>query len=71
MESDDGTIIEVFEWKSPGAIEEAHTNEKVQKMWREYEQVCDYVTLSYLKEAGEAFAAFHPFKFPLMLVPPN
>ena len=29
MEAKDGTIIEVFEWKSLAAIEKAHTNPEV------------------------------------------
>src|SRR5471030_474503 len=58
METADGTIIEVFEWLSSEAIEKAHTNPKVQKMWGEYAAVCDYVPLNSLSEAGNLFAEF-------------
>ena len=43
MEAEDGTIVEVFEWKSKQAIDAAHTNPRVLEMWEEYAAVCDYV----------------------------
>jgi len=60
METADGTIIEVFEWLSAEAIQKAHTNPEVQKMWGEYAAVCDYVPLSSLSEASNMFADFTP-----------
>jgi quinol monooxygenase YgiN len=58
METADGTVIEVFEWLSAEAIQKAHTNPEVQKMWGEYAAVCDYVPLNSLSEAGNMFADF-------------
>jgi len=58
MRSKNGTIVEVFEWKSKEAIESAHTNPEVLKMWEEYAQVCDYVPLHKLEETAEMFAEF-------------
>lgn len=60
METADGTIIEVFEWLSAEAIANAHNNKTVQQMWAEYAEVCDYVPLNTLKEAGDLFAGFKP-----------
>jgi quinol monooxygenase YgiN len=60
METADGTIIEVFEWLSAEAIQKAHTNPEVQKMWGEYAEVCDYVPLNSLSEASNMFADFTP-----------
>jgi hypothetical protein len=60
MEAADGTIIEVFEWLSTEAIANAHHNKAVQQMWGEYAEVCDYVPLNTLKEAGIMFAGFLP-----------
>ncbi|MCZ6690854.1 MAG: hypothetical protein O7H41_14775 [Planctomycetota bacterium] len=60
MEAQDGTVIEVFEWKSKEAIEAAHSNPQVMAMWSEYEKVCDYVPVSSLKETKELFAEFEP-----------
>jgi hypothetical protein len=58
METADGTIIEVFEWLSAEAIQKAHSNPEVQKMWGEYAAVCDYLPLNSLSEAGNMFADF-------------
>jgi hypothetical protein len=60
MEAEDGTILEVFEWKSSKAIEEAHSNPNVQKMWHEYSEVCDYVPISNVKEISQMFPSFKP-----------
>ena len=59
-ETADGTIVEVFEWLSPEAIKEAHTNPAVLKMWEEYEEVCEYAPLNTLAVAGDMFAEFTP-----------
>jgi hypothetical protein len=37
-QASDGTVIEVFEWKSQEAIAAAHTNPVVQKMWEKSEE---------------------------------
>ena len=58
MKSSNGTVIEVFEWKSKEAIESAHSNEEVQKMWQEYSEVCDYIPISELSETHQLFAEF-------------
>lgn len=60
METADGTIIEVFEWLSPEAIQSAHQNKAVQQMWAEYAEVCEYVPLNSLSETKELFAGFVP-----------
>jgi len=60
MEAADGTVIEVFEWLSAGAIQQAHQNTEVHKMWAEYAEVCDYIPLKELPEAGNLFADFTP-----------
>ncbi len=45
MRAKDGTIIEVSEWKSPEAIEQAHKNPRVLAMWNKFFAVCDCVPL--------------------------
>ena len=62
MEAGDGTLIEVFEWRSPAAIEAAHTNPRVLAMWERYAQVCDYVPVGTVPEAAELFAEFTPLE---------
>ncbi|ASU32087.1 hypothetical protein [Mucilaginibacter xinganensis] len=58
METAEGIIIEVFEWLSAQAIQQAHANAAVHQLWAEYAAVCDYVPLSSLTEAGNLFAEF-------------
>lgn len=58
MRSQDGTVIEVFEWVSKEAIEAAHTNPVVQQMWKEYVEVCDYETPANLEEFNHIFSEF-------------
>lgn len=60
MEADDGTILEVFEWRSPEAIEQAHANLAVQALWAEFESACEYVPLSSLAESQHPFSEFRP-----------
>jgi quinol monooxygenase YgiN len=58
MRAGDGTIVEVFEWRSQEAIEKAHANPAVLALWDEFGAACDFTPLSKLKEASEMFAEF-------------
>jgi protein tyrosine phosphatase (PTP) superfamily phosphohydrolase (DUF442 family) len=58
MRARDGTVVEVFEWKSQRAIDAAHGNAAVLAMWSEYASVCDYVPVGSLVEASELFSGF-------------
>jgi hypothetical protein len=58
MRAGDGTIVEVFEWRSADAINQAHTNPSVHALWAEFGAVCDYTPLTKLKESQEMFAEF-------------
>jgi len=60
MEAADSTVVEVFEWLSEEAIQQAHTNPAVLKMWGEYAEVCDYIPVGNLAEAGQLFSGFKP-----------
>ena len=62
MKAKNGTIIEVFEWKSKAAIEQAHTHPQVLKLWEEYAPVCEYVPVGGLEEIGNLFSEFSPFE---------
>jgi hypothetical protein len=63
MRARDGTILEVFEWKSEQAIESAHQNPVIIAMWERFEEVCDYVPLNSLKESAEPFSGYEPIDF--------
>jgi quinol monooxygenase YgiN len=60
MRAKDGTIIEVSEWKSRQAIEEAHKNPRVLAMWDKFFAVCDCVPLKTVPESETMFAGFEP-----------
>ena len=62
MRAKDGTIIEVSEWKSREAIEEAHSNPRVLSMWDKFFAVCDCVPLKTVPEAESMFAGFEPIE---------
>ena len=64
MRARDGTIIEVSEWKSQQAIEEAHRNPRVLAMWDKFFAVCDCVPLKTVPEAETMFAGFSPIPTP-------
>jgi quinol monooxygenase YgiN len=58
MRAGDGTIVEVFEWRSAQAVQEAHNNPAVQGLWAEFGAACEYTPLSKLAEAQQMFAEF-------------
>lgn len=61
MRAADGTFVEVFEWVSEAAMQAAHSNPNVQKMWAEYAELCDYVPVGNLPESAELFSSFSSF----------
>ena len=58
MKAADGSIIEVFEWKSPDAIKEAHQNKVVLALWERFSEVCDYEIPVNVKEFHGLFSEF-------------
>lgn len=60
MQAVDGTILEVFEWRSSEAIEKAHHNPVILALWTEFEAACEYVPLSSLAESSHPFSEFQP-----------
>ena len=63
MRSENGTILEVFEWKSQEAINKAHENPNVLDLWKRFEDACKYETLSTLDESFKMFPGFEPVNF--------
>jgi quinol monooxygenase YgiN len=60
MRATDGTLLEVFEWRSAEAIAKAHATPAVQALWAEFGAACDYRPLSGLAECQQLFAEFEP-----------
>ncbi len=63
MRAADGTLVEVFEWRSRDAIEEAHKNAAVNALWAELGAVSEYTPLAKLPESSNLFAEFEPVSF--------
>ena len=58
--SKDGMLVEVFEWKSAEAAQQAHENEAVGRIWEAMEDVALFMTLADLPEATRRFPHFEP-----------
>ncbi len=58
MRAADGSIVEVFEWRSAEAIQQAHANPSVQALWAEFAEACDLTPLTNLQETHQMFAEF-------------
>lgn len=54
----DGTVLEIFEWVSAKAADEAHLNPAVRKLWNRFAKVADFVPLSAIQEADKVFSPF-------------
>jgi hypothetical protein len=54
----DGTIVEVFVWKSKAAIEQAHRSAVVGSLWAKFGEIADFVMAKDLAEARDLFAEF-------------
>jgi hypothetical protein len=60
MRVQDGTVIEIFEWVSPEAIANAHSNPVVLEIWKRFEAVCSYEVPASIPEFQRLFAHFEP-----------
>lgn len=54
----DGTLLEIFEWISAKAADEAHQHPSIRTMWNKLAEVADFVPLADVQEAGKAFSHF-------------
>ncbi len=62
LKANDGSYIEIFEWKTQEAINQAHQSENVLALWKRFEEVCTYINLSDIEERKNLFASFQPVK---------
>ncbi|RYG26638.1 MAG: hypothetical protein EON93_21300 [Burkholderiales bacterium] len=60
MRAKDGAIVQVFEWASPAAMEEAKKNPRVRAMWERFNACSEVSPLNTLFESGDLFAEFEP-----------
>lgn len=57
----DGTVIEIFEWKSEQTKDAAHESKAVMKVWNKIMEIAEIKSLSSLDEAKHPFPNFAPF----------
>jgi hypothetical protein len=58
LKAADGTYVEIFEWRSPEAIQQAHHSPAVLVMWSRFAEVCDYQSVADLPECKQLFSPF-------------
>lgn len=58
----DGTVLEIFEWISAKAADEALQHPAVRDMWNKFAKVADFVPLSAVQEAAKVFSHFETLK---------
>lgn len=54
----DGTLLEIFEWISSKAADEAHLHPAIRAIWSKLAKVADIIPLSAIQEAGKVFSHF-------------
>jgi hypothetical protein len=54
----DGTVIEIFEWISAKAADEAHQHPAIRDIWQKFAKIADFIPLSAIEEADKAFSHF-------------
>jgi quinol monooxygenase YgiN len=64
MRARDGSIVEIFEWKSEAAVQEAHRNPAVLQLWERFGACSHCVPLATLEEPKELFPHFDPVELP-------
>jgi|ERR1700733_12143579 hypothetical protein len=60
----DGSIVEVFEWVSDEAAEQAHEHPEIAAVWEDMGKVGDVAALSSLPEVHRPFPHFEPVELP-------
>jgi len=58
MRAADGSIVQVFEWRSAEALAKAYRLPAVHAVWAEFGLICDHRPLSALSECKGNFAEF-------------
>lgn len=60
--SQDGTIIEVFEWTSMNAVNAAHQHPAISDIWEKMTLVAEFLPINTLSELNSPFADFEVLK---------
>jgi quinol monooxygenase YgiN len=63
MEAADGTLLELFEWKSEEASRSAHTNDQIQSIWARMGEIGSFPMAKDVAEYNSPFAHFMPKEY--------
>ena len=58
VESEDGTILEIFEWTGDDAKNHAHEHPAIRSIWGSMEGICDFPAFQTLPESKTPFPNF-------------
>ena len=58
LKTEEGVIVEVFEWKSEEAVDMAHRHPAIGQLWGKMGGICTFPGMKDLKEAHQPFPAF-------------
>lgn len=58
LRTEEGVIVEVFEWTSQEAVDMAHRHPAIGQLWGAMGPICTFPGLKDLKEAHKPFPAF-------------
>jgi quinol monooxygenase YgiN len=61
LQAEDGTIIEIAEWKSNESKEKAHQSTNVMSVWNKISSVAEITSFSSLAEAHKPFPNFKAY----------
>lgn len=62
VESENGTLIEIFEWTDAAAKKKAHNNPAIVKIWEKMMPLCDFPAMKDLPESKVPFPNFKVVK---------
>jgi len=60
LHAEDGTFLEIFEWASDSAAQEAHQNQRVIDLWNRMGEVADFPPLADVQGCDRPFPHFAP-----------
>jgi len=63
LKAKNGEIIEIFEWNSQEALDKAHPNTEIAKLWKKFSEICTYQQMDTLLESKGIFQDFEPIAF--------
>lgn len=58
IQSEDGTIIEIFEWASEEAKATAHRHPATMQLWGQMMNICTFPAMMDMPESGKSFPNF-------------